>query len=57
MGAYLLNDGDGIGDIDALTTMEKEILLGKTPAELQEIVTELGLPKFTAKQLVDWLYQ
>ena len=37
--------------------MEKQILLGKTPAELQDIVTELGLPKFTGKQLVDWLYQ
>ena len=37
--------------------MEKQILLGKTPAELQEIVTELGLPKFTSKQLVDWIYQ
>ena len=37
--------------------MEKEILLGKTPAELQDIAVELGLPKFTGKQLVDWLYQ
>ena len=35
---------------------QKEILLGKTPSEIQEIVNELGLPKFTAKQLVDWLY-
>ena len=37
--------------------MEKQILLGKTPAELQDIVVELSLPKFTGKQLVDWLYQ
>ncbi len=37
--------------------MEKEILLGKTPAELQEVVEKLGLPKFTGKQLIDWLYQ
>ena len=37
--------------------MEKQILLGKTPAELQEVVEQLGLPKFTGKQLVDWLYQ
>ena len=40
-----------------MRTMEKQILLGKTPAELQDIVVELGLPKFTGKQLVDWLYQ
>ena len=36
--------------------MEKEILLGKTPEEIQEVVTELGLPKFTGKQLVEWVY-
>ena len=37
--------------------MEKEILLGKTPAEIQEVVEQLGLPKFTGKQIVDWIYQ
>ncbi len=37
--------------------MEKEILLGKTPTELQEVVEKLGLPKFTGKQLIDWLYK
>ena len=36
--------------------MEKEILLGKTPEEIQEVVNRLGLPKFTGKQLVDWIY-
>ncbi|MBR4391375.1 MAG: 23S rRNA (adenine(2503)-C(2))-methyltransferase RlmN [Bacteroidales bacterium] len=36
--------------------MEKEILLGMTPAEIQEIVEQFGLPKFTGKQLVDWIY-
>ena len=36
--------------------MEKEILLGKTPAEIQEVVDKLELPKFTGKQLVDWIY-
>ena len=36
--------------------MEKERLLGKTPAEIQEVVDELGLPKFTGKQIVDWIY-
>ncbi|MPQ47485.1 23S rRNA (adenine(2503)-C(2))-methyltransferase RlmN [Marinifilum sp. N1E240] len=37
--------------------MGKEILLGKTLTELTEIVKELGLPKFTAKQIADWLYK
>ena len=36
--------------------MEKEMLLGKTPEEIQEVVDKLGLPKFTGKQLVDWIY-
>ncbi len=36
--------------------MEKEILLGKTPMEIQEGVDKLELPKFTGKQLVDWIY-
>jgi hypothetical protein len=35
--------------------MEKEILLGKTPTEIQEVVEKLELPKFTGKQLVDWI--
>ena len=35
---------------------EKEILLGMTPAEIQEVVDRLGLPKFTGKQLIDWIY-
>ena len=34
----------------------KEILLGKSPAELQQLCTELGFPKFTAKQIALWLY-
>jgi len=37
--------------------MMKESLFGKTLAELQEMVLELGLPKFTAKQITDWLYK
>ncbi len=37
--------------------MMKEKLFGKTLAELQEVVLELGLPKFTAKQITDWLYK
>ena len=35
----------------------KEHLFGKTLSELQELVSELGLPKFTAKQITDWLYK
>ncbi|WP_297085596.1 23S rRNA (adenine(2503)-C(2))-methyltransferase RlmN [uncultured Draconibacterium sp.] len=35
----------------------KQHLFGKTLTELQEIVVELGLPKFTAKQITDWLYK
>jgi len=32
-------------------------LLGKTPSELKAITDELGLPKFAAKQICDWLYK
>lgn len=35
----------------------KEALFGMTLAELQDLVTELGLPKFTAKQITDWMYK
>ena len=34
-----------------------EILLGKTLAELQEIVAALDMPKFTAKQIAQWIYE
>ena len=34
-----------------------ESLFGKTLSELQELVLELGLPKFTAKQIADWMYK
>ena len=37
--------------------MEKGKLLGKSLDELKAIVSELGLPPFTAKQLADWLYR
>ena len=36
---------------------QKEALFGKTLAQLQEIVLEMGLPKFTAAQICDWLYK
>jgi 23S rRNA (adenine2503-C2)-methyltransferase len=35
----------------------KEFLFGKTLEQLQEVVLGLGLPKFTARQITDWLYQ
>ena len=34
----------------------KEKLLGKNIAELQEVVLSLGLPKFTAGQIAQWMY-
>ena len=37
--------------------MNKSPLIGKTLVELQYIVTELGLPSFTAKQIAEWLYK
>lgn len=37
--------------------MQKEALFGKTLYELQSVCLELGLPKFTAKQITDWLYK
>ncbi len=32
-------------------------LFGKTLQELQDIISEYKLPKFTAKQIADWLYK
>lgn len=32
-------------------------LLGKNMKELQGVVAELGLPRFAAKQMAEWLYQ
>ena len=37
--------------------MEKELLSGKTLQELQKIVTDEGMPTFTAKQICEWIYQ
>lgn len=34
-----------------------EALFGKTLDELTAVATELGLPKFTGKQMAEWLYQ
>lgn len=35
---------------------QKQYLLGMTLTEITESVTELGLPKFTGKQIADWMY-
>lgn len=35
----------------------KESLLGKTLEELQGVCADLKLPKFTAKQIADWIYK
>ena len=35
---------------------QKQYLLGMTLTEITESVTELGLPKFTGKQIADWIY-
>lgn len=35
----------------------KANIYGFTPAQLKELVTQLGLPAFTANQLADWLYK
>lgn len=37
--------------------MSKTQLIGKSLSELEEIVSDLGMPKFTAKQISDWLYK
>jgi len=37
--------------------MMNEPLFGKTLTELQEITNKIGLPKFAAKQLAEWLYK
>ena len=37
--------------------MEKKPLLGLTPDELGVIVAEMGMPRFTAKQIAQWIYE
>ena len=37
--------------------MNREFLYGKNLSELQELCTELELPRFVAKQIADWLYR
>lgn len=37
--------------------MQKESLFGKTLSELQQIIKQMGLPSFSARQVANWLYQ
>ncbi len=37
--------------------MQKELLLGKTLEELEQLVDEIGLQHFVAKQISEWLYK
>ncbi len=37
--------------------MTREALFGKSPDEIQAIVNQLALPKYTATQLTEWLYK
>ncbi|MDR2065082.1 MAG: 23S rRNA (adenine(2503)-C(2))-methyltransferase RlmN [Prevotellaceae bacterium] len=37
--------------------MMKDFLFGKTLSELGEIASQLSLPRFTARQIADWLYK
>ena len=37
--------------------MNREFLYGKSLSELQAVCAEMGLPRFTAKQIADWLYR
>lgn len=37
--------------------LEKDTLFGKTLDELRLIVNELGMPKYTANQIANWLYK
>lgn len=37
--------------------IEKQPLLGQTLAELKKLVSEEGMPSFSARQITDWLYK
>lgn len=37
--------------------LKKDVLFGKSLGELQELVLNLGMPRFTAAQITDWLYK
>lgn len=37
--------------------MDKQLLLGMSLQQLQDATAELGMPRFSAKQIMQWLYQ
>lgn len=39
-----------------MTALHKTPLIGMTLSQIQTIAAELGMPKFAAKQITDWLY-
>ena len=36
---------------------KKQSLMGMTPAELRQVVVQMGMPSFTGGQIASWLYQ
>ena len=36
---------------------KKQALMGMTPAELRQVVVQMGMPSFTGGQIASWLYQ
>ena len=36
---------------------EKKVLIGLSQEELKAVVREMGMPAFTANQILKWLYQ
>jgi len=40
-----------------MEALKKDVLFGKTLAQLEEIVRELEIPKYCAGQIADWLYK
>lgn len=39
-----------------MENLNKIILLGLNPTELKSVVSNLGMPAFTAKQIAEWMY-
>ncbi len=42
---------------EACSETKKEVLLGKTTAELKEVAKSLGMPNFTGGQISQWIYE
>lgn len=43
--------------IETIKKMNKKLLIGLTLEELKIIVTDFGMPSYTAKQIAEWLYK